>query len=66
VQNGDRIALSVSRRAIDLRVDAAELGRRRQALEPPPPPPTRGYARLYAQHALQADEGCDFDFLREP
>jgi dihydroxy-acid dehydratase len=66
VQSGDRIALSVSRRAIDLRVDDSELGRRRQALGPPPPPPTRGYARLYAQHVLQADEGCDFDFLREP
>jgi len=24
----------------------------------------RGYARLYADHVLQADQGCDFDFLR--
>jgi dihydroxy-acid dehydratase len=64
VQNGDRIAISVSNRKIDLLVDDAELGRRRQALKPPAPPPKRGYARLYAQHVLQADEGCDFDFLQ--
>jgi dihydroxy-acid dehydratase len=64
VQNGDRIAISVANRKIDLLVDDAELGRRRQALKPPAPPPKRGYARLYAQHVLQADEGCDFDFLQ--
>jgi dihydroxy-acid dehydratase len=66
VQNGDRIALSVSRRTIDLLVDDAELARRRQALRPPAPPPKRGYARLYAEHVLQADQGCDFDFLQGP
>ena len=49
---------------IDLLVDDAELGRRRQALKPPAPLPKRGYARLYAQHVLQADQGCDFDFLQ--
>jgi dihydroxy-acid dehydratase len=64
VRNGDRIAISVSRRKIDLLVDDAELGRRRAALPAPAPPPRRGYARLYAQHVLQADEGCDFDFLQ--
>jgi hypothetical protein len=26
--------------------------------------PDRGYARLYAQEILGADEGCDFAFLR--
>jgi dihydroxy-acid dehydratase len=25
---------------------------------------SRGYRRLYLEHVLQADEGCDFDFLR--
>ena len=24
----------------------------------------RGYSGLYAREVLQADEGCDFDFLR--
>jgi dihydroxy-acid dehydratase len=66
VQSGDRIALSVSRRTIDLLVDDAELARRRKALAPPAPLPKRGYARLYAEHVLQADEGCDFDFLKGP
>jgi dihydroxy-acid dehydratase len=66
VRNGDRIALSVSRRALDILVDDAELARRRQALAPAASPPKRGYARLYAEHVLQADQGCDFDFLRGP
>jgi dihydroxy-acid dehydratase len=64
VRNGDRIALSVSQRKLDLLVDDAELGRRRQAVKTPPPMPRRGYARLYAEHVLQADEGCDFYFLQ--
>jgi dihydroxy-acid dehydratase len=64
VQTGDRIAVSVARRKIDLLVESAELGRRRAAIEPARARPTRGYAQLYAEHVLQADEGCDFDFLR--
>lgn len=64
VQNGDRIAISVSKRRIDLLVDDTELERRRQALKPTANRPARGYARLYAEHVLQADQGCDFDFLR--
>ena len=64
VHNGDRIAISVSGRRIDLLVDDAELARRRQASKPPADLPARGYARLYAEHVLQADQGCDFDFLQ--
>jgi dihydroxy-acid dehydratase len=63
VRNGDRIALSVAQRRIDLLVDAAELARRRAAWAPPQFP-SRGYQRLYADHVLQAEHGCDFDFLR--
>ncbi|MBN8994909.1 MAG: dihydroxy-acid dehydratase [Rhizobiales bacterium] len=66
VRNGDRIALSASRHAIDLLVDPAELARRRAALPPPPASPPRGYSRLYERTVLPATEGCDFDFLREP
>ena len=29
-----------------------------------PEPPTRGYSWLHRRHVLQADRGCDFDFLR--
>ena len=48
----------------DLMVDDAELNRRASAVPPPPQKPARGYARLYAQEILGADEGCDFAFLR--
>jgi dihydroxy-acid dehydratase len=62
VQDGDRIRLDTAARRLDLLVDEAELGRRRALFRPPTLPP-RGYARLHARHVLQADRGCDFDFL---
>ena len=37
----------------------------RAARPPPPPMPERGYARLYRREILQADRGCDFNFLRK-
>ncbi|EFH12707.1 dihydroxy-acid dehydratase [Pseudoroseomonas cervicalis] len=64
VRNGDRIRLSVKERRIDLLVAEDELARRRAELPAAPPPPKRGYARLYKEQVLQADEGCDFDMLR--
>jgi dihydroxy-acid dehydratase len=64
VHDGDEIALDVARRALTLRVDDAELARRKAAWTPRPPHFTRGYGRLFLDHVLQADEGCDFDFLR--
>ena len=64
VKSGDRIAISVSKRRIDLLVDERELARRRQAPGSQAYRPARGYARLYAEHVLQADQGCDFDFLQ--
>jgi dihydroxy-acid dehydratase len=64
VRNGDRIRLSVKARRIDLLVSEAELARRRAAWQPPVAAPTRGYAKLYMDHVLQAEHGCDFDFLR--
>ncbi|MEM9626244.1 MAG: dihydroxy-acid dehydratase [Pseudomonadota bacterium] len=63
VRNGDRIRLSVERRSIDLLVDEQELDARRRSHQPPAPP-ARGYARLYHDHVLPADAGCDFDFLK--
>ncbi len=63
VNNGDRVRLSVRERRIELLVDASELARRRLAWRPPAFP-ARGYQRLYADHVLQAEYGCDFDFLR--
>ena len=62
VRDGDRIRLDTEGRRLDVLVDEDELARRRQAYEPPPIP-ARGYARLHAAHVLQADRGCDLDFL---
>ena len=66
VRNGDMIRLDVSARSIDLLVDAAELEKRRLALPPAVTPEwaRRGYAHLFNETILQADEGCDFDFMR--
>jgi dihydroxy-acid dehydratase len=63
VRNGDLITLDVAARSLHLHVDQAELDRRRAAWTPPEPPATRGYARLYVDHVLQADKGADLDFL---
>jgi dihydroxy-acid dehydratase len=64
VRNGDRVRLSVKERRIELMLDDAELSRRATTALRPPEKPARGYARLYAQEILGADEGCDFAFLR--
>ena len=64
VRDGDLIRLDVSERRLDLVVEAAELEARRASWEPPPRKDERGYRRLHADHVLQANEGCDFDFLR--
>jgi dihydroxy-acid dehydratase len=66
VRNGDRIRLDVPARRIELLVDEGELAQRRA--NPPAnagaaPVPDRGYAALFHRTVLQADEGCDFDFL---
>jgi len=65
VKNGDLIRLDVARRSIDLLVEAAELEKRRAALRPAATPDwaRRGYAHLFNETILQADQGCDFDFM---
>src|SRR5687768_14188240 len=65
VKNGDRIRLSVKERRIELAVPEAELQKRKASWKAPATPPTRGYAKLYMDHVLQAEHGCDFDFLRK-
>jgi dihydroxy-acid dehydratase len=64
VRDGDEIELDVPRRSLTLRVSDEELARRRAAWRPRPPRFERGYGRLFLDHVLQANEGCDFDFLR--
>jgi len=64
VRNGDRIRLSVKKRRIELMVEDAELKKRAAAAAPTPAKPERGYAKLFAEQILGADEGCDFAFLK--
>jgi dihydroxy-acid dehydratase len=63
VRNGDLIELDVEKKTLSLRVDEAELKKRKAAWQPPKKKYDRGYGAIFAQHVRQADEGCDFDFL---
>jgi dihydroxy-acid dehydratase len=64
VRDGDPIVLDVDERRLELDLPAAEIERRLADLPARAPRYRRGYGALYVQHVLQADEGCDFDFLR--
>jgi dihydroxy-acid dehydratase len=64
VQDGDPIVLDVEARRIDLDLPADEIRERLDRLEPRAHAYRRGYGAHYLEHVLQADEGCDFDFLR--
>ncbi len=63
VQTGDTITVDVPARTIHLNIDDAEFARRRAAWQPLPRRYERGYGWMFGQHILQADQGCDFDFL---
>jgi dehydratase ilvD1 len=65
VRDGDEILLDGPNRRLDLLVSAEELAARGEAWRQQPPPPkySRGYYQLYVQHVMQADQGCDLDFL---
>jgi dihydroxy-acid dehydratase len=63
VRTGDRITVDVPARRIHLEIDEAEFERRRAAWQAPPPRYERGYGWMFGRHILQADQGCDFDFL---
>ena len=64
VRNGDRIRLSVAKREIALLVGDAELAQRARDNPIVEPVAARGYRKLFLRSVLQADEGCDFDFLQ--
>jgi dihydroxy-acid dehydratase len=63
VRTGDLISVDVAARRIHLEVSDEELAARRAAWTPPPPRFERGYGWMFSRHILQADEGCDFDYL---
>ena len=64
VQNGDLIAINITAKSITLVVSDVELQQRKQQLKPFATPHKRGYPALYIREVLQANEGCDFDFLK--
>jgi dihydroxy-acid dehydratase len=64
VGTGDIISVNVAERTINLDVSEVELERRRMAWVPAPRPYERGYGWMFSRHVLQADQGCDFDFLQ--
>ncbi|HYO81123.1 MAG TPA: dihydroxy-acid dehydratase, partial [Bryobacteraceae bacterium] len=64
VRNGDEILLDVAERKLELLVSEAEIKSRFGKLQPHQSAHLRGYPRLFIDHVLQADQGCDFDVLR--
>lgn len=64
LQTGDVITLDVEARSLNVDLSVAELEERRKKYKALISPFDRGYASLYVQHVLGADEGADFDFLR--
>ncbi|HEV7619080.1 MAG TPA: IlvD/Edd family dehydratase [Burkholderiaceae bacterium] len=65
IRNGDRIRLSVANRSLSVLLSEAELTERAAAVKSVPPhPQERGYRKLFLKTVTQADQGCDFDFLR--
>ena len=64
VRDGDPIVLDVDEGRLDLDIPATEIRRRLDEAPSPSQQASRGYEAMHATHVLQADEGCDFDFLR--
>jgi dihydroxy-acid dehydratase len=63
LRNGDRVKLDVPGRRLDMLVSEEELAARRAAWTAPEKRYERGYGWMFSQHILQADKGCDFDYL---
>jgi dihydroxy-acid dehydratase len=66
VKDGDMIQLDVAARRLHLEVSDEELSARKAAWQPPKLPFERGFGVMHQLHVLQANKGCDFDFLEEP
>lgn len=64
VRTGDPIILDLDAGRLDVDLEPDVLEQRMAAAPERQRPYERGYGRLFLDHVLQADEGCDFDFLR--
>lgn len=65
VVTGDEIELDVEKRSLTLCVPGEEIAARLSRRQPTAAEFERGYSRLFLETVLQANEGCDFDFLRK-
>jgi dihydroxy-acid dehydratase len=63
VKTGDMISIDIPNRTLNMNVSDSELAARKAAWVAPPKRFERGYGYMYTQHILQADQGCDFDYL---
>lgn len=63
VKTGDRVRMSVAEGQLEVLISDAELAERQAQWQPDPLHYTRGYAKMYVDHVLQADQGADLDFL---
>jgi len=63
-RTGDRIELDVKNRELVLKVEDREIARRLEDWRPRAAKYTRGYGQMFLNHVMQAEHGCDFDFLR--
>jgi dihydroxy-acid dehydratase len=66
IRTGDVVSLDADAGRLDLEVEPRELEDRLAEFVPPAPQYERGYGKLFLDHVLQAHEGADFDFLRNP
>ena len=64
VRDGDEIELDAHGRRLELLVPDAEIKKRLDGWRTPAAHYERGYGKMYLEHILQANDGCDFDFLR--
>lgn len=63
VKTGDLIKLSVKNKTLNILISQKELNKRLKKNIIKKMDFKRGYQKLYYQSVLQADKGCDFDFL---
>jgi dihydroxy-acid dehydratase len=64
IQTGDLITVDVPNRSIRVEISDDEIKRRQALWTPPARRFERGYGWMFSKHIEQANEGCDFDFLR--